>query len=66
MLYHCNPWTDTEQGACPSFDLYLRDPVNFFINRFVGMTRSVAEFFGRARYPSNSSTQGHPVHVSLP
>ncbi|KAK2467823.1 hypothetical protein APHAL10511_000118 [Amanita phalloides] len=44
MLYHCNPWTDTEQGACPSFDSYLRDPINFFINRFLGMTRAVAEF----------------------
>ncbi|KAM6502409.1 CAMK/CAMK-unique protein kinase [Amanita muscaria] len=103
MLYHCNPWTDTEQGACPSFDLYLRDPVNFFINRFVGMTRSVAEFLatrifcvlenpsddsqrisanefglwvknlptslgghGMQRTPSNSSTQGHPLHVSMP
>ena len=44
MLYHCNPWTDTEQDACSSFDLYLRDPINFFMNRFLGMTRAVAEF----------------------
>ncbi|KAF8629245.1 hypothetical protein AX17_005824 [Amanita inopinata Kibby_2008] len=44
MLYHYNPWTDTAQGACSSFDLYLRDPVNFFMARFTGMTRVVAEF----------------------
>lgn len=44
MLYHYNPWTDTADGACSSFDLYLRDPINFFINRFSGMTRGVAEF----------------------
>lgn len=44
MLYHYNPWTDTAEGTCNSFDLYLRDPVNFFIHRFPGMTRAVAEF----------------------
>ncbi|KAG6920098.1 hypothetical protein DXG01_010166 [Tephrocybe rancida] len=43
MLYHSNPWTDTSQGACSSFDLYRRDPVNFFMSRFAGMTRPVAE-----------------------
>ncbi|KAH9485259.1 Negative regulator of sexual conjugation and meiosis [Psilocybe cubensis] len=43
MLYHFNPWTDTAQGACSSFDLYLKDPVNFFMQRFMGMTRPVAE-----------------------
>lgn len=43
-LYHFNPWTDTCQGACSSFDLYRRDPVNFFMYRFTGMTRPVAEF----------------------
>ncbi|KAH6914192.1 CAMK/CAMK-unique protein kinase [Coprinopsis sp. MPI-PUGE-AT-0042] len=35
MLYHFNPWTDTEDGACSSFDLYRRDPINFFINQFL-------------------------------
>ncbi|PFH52028.1 hypothetical protein AMATHDRAFT_140979 [Amanita thiersii Skay4041] len=44
MLYHYNPWTDTAQGACSSFDMYLRDPVNFFMTRFTGMTRAVADF----------------------
>ncbi|KAJ3572385.1 hypothetical protein NP233_g3126 [Leucocoprinus birnbaumii] len=44
MLYHFNPWTDTSQGACSSFDLYRRDPVNFFMYRFTGMTRPVADF----------------------
>ncbi|PPQ89493.1 hypothetical protein CVT25_012165 [Psilocybe cyanescens] len=43
MLYHFNPWTDTAQGSCSSFDLYLKDPVNFFMQRFMGMTRPVAE-----------------------
>ncbi|KAG6820525.1 hypothetical protein H0H93_015998 [Arthromyces matolae] len=43
MLYHSNPWTDTAQGACSSFDLYRKDPVNFFMYRFSGMTRPVAE-----------------------
>lgn len=44
MLYHFNPWTDTSHGACSSFDLYRRDPVNFFMYRFTGMTRPVADF----------------------
>ncbi|KAJ7128907.1 hypothetical protein C8R43DRAFT_1026320 [Mycena crocata] len=43
MLYHYNPWTDTKQGACNSFDLFRQQPVNFFMQRFVGMTRPVAE-----------------------
>jgi serine/threonine protein kinase len=43
MLYHCNPWTDTAQGICGSFSDYLEDPVNFFMNRFAGMTQPVAE-----------------------
>ncbi|KAJ7647525.1 kinase-like domain-containing protein [Roridomyces roridus] len=43
MLYHYNPWTDTKQGACNSFDLFRQTPVNFFMQRFVGMTRPVAE-----------------------
>ncbi|KAK7472942.1 hypothetical protein VKT23_001047 [Stygiomarasmius scandens] len=43
MLYHCNPWTDTAHGSCSSFSLYLRDPVNFFMNRFAGMTKPVAD-----------------------
>ncbi|KAF8868082.1 kinase-like domain-containing protein [Infundibulicybe gibba] len=44
MLYHFNPWTDTAQGTCSSFDIYRRDPINFFMYRFTGMTRPVAEF----------------------
>jgi hypothetical protein len=43
MLYHYNPWTDTKQGACNSFDLFRQQPVTFFMQRFVGMTRPVAE-----------------------
>jgi len=44
MLYHCNPWTDTAEGACTSFDLYRQSPVLFFMQRFAGMTRPVAQF----------------------
>jgi hypothetical protein len=43
-LYHCNPWQDTAYGACNSFDLYRKQPVAFFMQRFNGMTRSVAEY----------------------
>ncbi|KAJ6593672.1 hypothetical protein B0H19DRAFT_1091503 [Mycena capillaripes] len=43
MLYHYNPWTDTKVGECNSFDLFRQQPVNFFLQRFVGMTRPVAE-----------------------
>ncbi|KAJ7668422.1 hypothetical protein DFH06DRAFT_982908 [Mycena polygramma] len=43
MLYHYNPWTDTKVGECNSFDLFRQQPVNFFMHRFVGMTRPVAE-----------------------
>lgn len=43
-LYHCNPWSDTTQGVCPAFELYLSQPIQFFMNRFNGMTYPVAEF----------------------
>ncbi|KAJ7211415.1 kinase-like domain-containing protein [Mycena pura] len=43
MIYHCNPWTDTKVGECQSFDLFRQQPVTFFMERFVGMTRPVAE-----------------------
>jgi serine/threonine protein kinase len=43
MLYHYNPWTDTKEGECNSFHLFQQQPVNFFMQRFVGMTRPVAE-----------------------
>lgn len=51
MLYHHNPWTDTSllpEFKCPSFETYLqlegerRD--DFFMKRFVGMSKSVASF----------------------
>ncbi|KAI0690200.1 hypothetical protein C8T65DRAFT_711702 [Cerioporus squamosus] len=44
MLYHYNPWTDTTLGVCSSFELYRQQPVNFFMQRFTGMTLPVAEF----------------------
>jgi serine/threonine protein kinase len=43
MLYHYNPWTDTADGGCSSFATFLRDPVHFFMSRFAGMTRPVAD-----------------------
>ncbi|KAF8134617.1 hypothetical protein EV363DRAFT_1397010 [Boletus edulis] len=44
MLYHYNPWTDTVQGICPSFNLFRHHSSNFFMQRFTGMTTAVAEF----------------------
>ncbi|KAF7979882.1 hypothetical protein HWV62_40665 [Athelia sp. TMB] len=44
MLYHFNPWQDTADRFCSSFDLYRSQPVEFFMQRFTGMTRQVAEF----------------------
>ncbi|KAF9780975.1 hypothetical protein BJ322DRAFT_1011736 [Thelephora terrestris] len=44
MLYHYNPWTDTAEGACTSFELYRQNPINFFMHRFTGMTIPVARF----------------------
>ena len=44
-LYHYNPWTDTAEGACSSFELYRKDPISFFMQRFAGMTMPVARFF---------------------
>jgi len=43
-LYHFNPWQDTAHGMCNSFQLYRQQPVNFFMQRFTGMTRPVAEY----------------------
>ena len=43
-LYHYNPWTDTAEGACSSFELYRQNPINFFLQRFTGMTMPVARF----------------------
>ena len=43
-LYHYNPWTDTAEGVCSSFELYRQNPVSFFMQRFTGMTMPVARF----------------------
>ena len=43
-LYHYNPWTDTAEGACSSFELYRQNPISFFMQRFTGMTMPVARF----------------------
>ncbi|KAF8513170.1 kinase-like protein [Hysterangium stoloniferum] len=44
MLYHHNPWSDTTDGVCSSFEAFRSQPINFFLQRFTGMTREVAEF----------------------
>ncbi|KAI6021491.1 CAMK/CAMK-unique protein kinase [Pisolithus microcarpus] len=44
MLYHYNPWTDTAEGVCPSFTLFRQQGTHFFMNRFTGMTSTVADF----------------------
>ncbi|CAE6372776.1 unnamed protein product [Rhizoctonia solani] len=44
MLYHVNPWSDTFESACPSFTAFRIAPVDFFLSRFAGMTRTVATF----------------------
>jgi hypothetical protein len=61
-LYHYNPWTDTTYGACPSFDYFCHHPVNFFLQRFTGMTRPVAELLANKVFcilddPSNDSAR---------
>src|SRR6266702_4105169 len=43
-LYHYNPWTDTAQGVCSSFNLFRQYGSDFFMQRFTGMTTPVAEF----------------------
>ncbi|KAF9047326.1 hypothetical protein BJ165DRAFT_1403061 [Panaeolus papilionaceus] len=64
MLYHFNPWTDTAQDACSSFDDYLRDPVNFFLYRFTGMTRQVAEFLAHKVFCILQDTTDDSLRVS--
>ncbi|CAE7085633.1 unnamed protein product [Rhizoctonia solani] len=44
MLYHVNPWSDTFEGACPSFTEFRMNPIHFFLSRFAGMTTTVATF----------------------
>ncbi|KAJ1305826.1 hypothetical protein OPQ81_010553 [Rhizoctonia solani] len=44
MLYHVNPWSDTFEGACPSFTAFRLNPIDFFLSRFAGMTTTVATF----------------------
>ncbi|VDC03633.1 unnamed protein product [Peniophora sp. CBMAI 1063] len=44
MLYHCNPWTDTADGVCPSFTAFRAAPQAFLLNRFAGLTPAVASF----------------------
>ncbi|CAE6465374.1 unnamed protein product [Rhizoctonia solani] len=44
MLYHVNPWSDTFEGACPSFTEFRMNPIHFFLSRFAGMTTHVATF----------------------
>src|SRR5579863_3259788 len=43
-IYHCNPWVDTVEDGCSSFDQYLSNQTDFFMRRFAGMTLPVANF----------------------
>lgn len=63
MLYHYNPWTDTAEGACSSFSLFRAHGATFFMQRFTGMTGSVADFlatrvFRMRPYISNPLSAG--------
>ncbi|GBE81412.1 kinase-like protein [Sparassis crispa] len=64
MLYHYNPWTDTTQGVCPSFELFRRQPVEFFMNRFTGMTSPVAEFLATNVFCILDSHQSDSQRIS--
>ncbi|GJJ06372.1 hypothetical protein Clacol_000563 [Clathrus columnatus] len=58
MLYHHNPWSDTTAGACPSFEYFRAQPINFFMQRFTGMTREVAEFLANRVFCIFEDTPG--------
>ncbi|KAF9038336.1 kinase-like protein [Hymenopellis radicata] len=64
MLYHYNPWTDTHQGACKSFDLFRRSPVDFFLQRFTGMTRPVAEMLANRVFNVLEDTNDDSSRIS--
>lgn len=64
MLYHYNPWTDTAEGACSSFDAFRRDPINFFMTRFTGMTRPVAELLATRVFCILDNPQGDSQRIT--
>ena len=63
-LYHYNPWTDTAEGACSSFELYRQDPTAFFLERFAGMTMPVARFLATRVFCLLGSTSDGSPRVS--
>ncbi|EIN11724.1 kinase-like protein [Punctularia strigosozonata HHB-11173 SS5] len=64
MLYHYNPWTDTTAGGCSSFELFRQQPVNFFMQRFAGMTLPVAEFLAHKVFCIPTDPRADPPRVS--
>jgi len=44
MIYHCAPWNDSAEDACPRFEAFLNKPIEFFMHRFTGMNLEIAEF----------------------
>ncbi|KAF8556328.1 hypothetical protein OG21DRAFT_1476029 [Imleria badia] len=67
MLYHYNPWTDTAQGVCSSFNLFRHHGSNFFLQRFTGMTPTVAEFLAtRVFYLPPSASYSLSANTTTP
>ena len=66
-MYHYNPWTDTAQGVCSSFNLFRQHGSNFFIQRFTGMTTAVAEFLAsRVFYLPPSASFSLSMNTTTP
>jgi hypothetical protein len=63
-LYHYNPWTDTTDGGCSSFELFRQQPVNFFMQRFAGMTLPVAEFLANKLFSISEDPLADPPRAS--
>ncbi|KAL4078322.1 hypothetical protein V8B97DRAFT_1865727 [Scleroderma yunnanense] len=66
MLYHCNPWTDTAKGRCPSFSLFMQQGAHFFMHRFTGMTSTVADFLASRVFTLPSSSLPSSTSPSPP
>lgn len=67
MLYHYNPWTDTAEGVCSSFSLFREQGTQFFMNRFTGMTSTVADFLATRVFhlPPTASWSTSSSHVPV-
>lgn len=67
MLYHYNPWTDTAEGVCPSFTLFRQQGTHFFMNKFTGMTSTVADFLATRVFhlPPTASWSASSSHAPV-